>query len=149
MNYKQILLFPGYVMAYREERPDDRLLGSAASIKAWQDSGVRVEIWPIEENKILLHIFDPIPLEPLFDLADLEKVEKGIDVTGFVELKEMGVLMSKDVKSIFAFYKPPVEEEYRENQTRLFAEVMTIISSHKGSGTPILALLTKFKITRL
>jgi len=59
-NYKSLTLYPSGLIGYREERPDIHAhegqpdyLDAKAKLQAWKDSGVPVEIFPGEHERIL------------------------------------------------------------------------------------------------
>lgn len=147
-SYKVIHLTADGAVGYREDKPDNRRMGSAVAIDKWLSSGEKLE-WASEEQKQLTLCYIR-NYKQLLLFSD--------NITTLVELKRKcgSNLCGSDTcnyichaKPLFLYFNPAVVEE--ENQ-RLYAEniISAITSNHSKTHEEIIEeILKHYKITRL
>lgn len=140
-----ILKSNGIVECWETERPRPNGFNSFNTlhdrIREWESSKKEYKCYGEELNNLLSNLFTGKFPDCMLDAFVQQQLDKGIDVTGLVEVKYIG---DTEEQAVF-FLLPNVETERQENQTTLAIEIISIVKNHEGSGTPLFELLTKYE----
>lgn len=143
--YKVIHLTADGVVGYRYLPPMRRNYGETPSpfikdcgfnsdLVKWLSSGEKLEFANIFEYRKLFEYLN-IVIPP----------NNVIDITNLVEYKCVSEHCHTGSPKLY-FRSPVVEEE---NQTQLAGEIIALVKNHVGSGSALISIITKYKITRL